>query len=147
MIDNLCVKQIVGNDERQILDLIYSDPVLVKTFLGDKNTISRILTSIYTALIILDDEVIGFVLFVDNERTGKVEIDMGILSDYRNKGYGTMVLKKLKSIIIQEKLDVEIEIKEFNVGAINSVVKNGFVLNRKIEDRNYYVLGKRKKLV
>lgn len=139
------LQRIDFGDEKQVLDMIASDEELKNTFSGGKNTISRLINSIYTALIKKEEESIGFVMLVNNPKTDVNEIDMGILEKYRSKGYGTIALKLLKEIIIQNELQVEVQIKKVNIGAIKSTLNNGFVLAKEDKDHNYYVIGETKK--
>lgn len=141
--EKIYLEKLYGNDEKKILDMIFSDDDLRKTFMGDKNTQSRLINSVYSALIKKEDIDVGFVMLVENMRTNKYEIDMGILKEYRSKGYGTEALKILKGIILNNKLDVEIQIKKVNIGAIKSVLNNGFTLCREDVTCNYYGLNKK----
>lgn len=142
--EEIYLQRLDDNDLTKILDMIYSDEDLKKTFIGEKNTRSRLLNSIYAAIIKKENTDIGFVMLVDNERTNKSEIDMGILKAYRNKGYGTEVLRQLKSIIISNELDIEIQIKKLNMGAIKSVLNNGFVLKSQNQECNYYGIDRKR---
>ena len=134
-------------EQNKIIDLIYKDEVLYETFLEKGNTLGRLSNSAYVAFIKDEDIVVGFVMLVEIPETNTYEVDMGILKDYRKKGYGSIALSLLKDLIKNNKLNVEIQTKKENIGAIKSVLKNGFVLLRQDEECNYYTLeaeGKKK---
>lgn len=139
---NITLKKLKFNEENKVIDLIYQDEELRRTFVGDKNTRSRLANSCYAALIEKDRKTIGFIMIVNNPRTNINEIDMGILTGYRNQGYGTKALGILKNIIIQNDLEVEIQTKKQNISAITSVVYNGFTLVRQDQNHYYYSLPK-----
>ena len=66
---------------------------------------------------------------------------MGILSQYRGKGYGSQALAYLKKIILNSPgLDIEIQTKQVNEAAIRSITKNGFVLSRQDDECFYFKL-------
>lgn len=146
--NNVKLKKLYGNEQKLVLDLIHSDEELVETFSGSRNTVKRMANSGYTALIKQGNTDVGFIMLVWNGRSEKFEIDMGILSQYRGKGYGTQALALLKEIILNnpDKLDVEIQAKQVNEAAIRSIQKNGFVLYREDSECFYFKLpdgGKR----
>ena len=129
-----------GNEQALILRMIESDIDLKNTFGGGKNTQTRIVNSGYSALIRNKEMPVGFVMIVYNERTCKFEIDMGVLKQHRKKGYGTRALDLLKNIITHNELSVEVQTKKNNKAAIQSIIKNGFVLCRSDKIYNYYIL-------
>ena len=132
------LQKINDNDLSIILDMIYSDVKLEDTFGGNRNTQSRIVNSIYSAIIYNDDESIGFIMFVNNDKTSEIEIDMGLLSQYRNKGYGTQALCLLKQIIKNNNIDVRIQVNNDNISAIKTVEKNGFSIVEENENFKFY---------
>ena len=79
-------------------------------------------------------------MIVHNERTGKNEIDLGILSKYRNMGYGTKALELLKNMVYLGNYNIEIQIRKKNTPAIKTVLNNGFVLCRQDKECNYYTV-------
>lgn len=135
------------SEQQKILEMINSDEALKNTFSGDRNTIGRIFNSLYTAIIKDGSKEVGFIMIVYNGRTGKNEIDLGILTKYRNMGYGTKALELLKDIIYLHSLDVEIQIQKKNKPAIKSVLNNGFVLCRQDKECNYYTIKEDSKRV
>ena len=110
------------------------------TFAQDRGIRSRLANSCYTAIVEYDNKDIGFVMIVNNPRTNKNEVDMGILKEYRGKGYGTEALGILKDIIVANELEVEIQTKRKNVAAITSMVYNGFKLVRDDKEHYYYTI-------
>lgn len=142
--DKIYLQRLEFGDETQILDMISKDEELKDTFSGGNNTISRLMNSIYSAIIKKGNQDVGFVMIVNNEKTDTNEIDMGILKQYRSKGYGTEALRILKQIIIENELDIEIQIKKLNIGAIKSVINNGFVLTKEKEECNYYGIERKR---
>ena len=140
--DDVKLQVLAPNEEGIVIEMIYNDETLQETFSGRRNTLSRIANSAYTALIKKRNTIVGFIMLVENVRTGKFEIDMGILEKYRGKGYGSQALDKLKQIILNnsEKLDIEIETKMMNEAAIRSVMRNCFELYRQSHDCYYFRL-------
>ena len=138
--EELILEKIPKGKELDIIDIIKGDSVLESTFGGNSNTLSRIANSKYRAYIKVDNKIVGFVMIVDNNRTNKDEIDMGIVKGYTNKGYGTKVLSIIKKIIIANNLNPEIQVKKINISAIETVLKNNFSLIRNDKDCFYYGL-------
>jgi RimJ/RimL family protein N-acetyltransferase len=142
MEENIKLKRLGFNEEKQVIDLIYSDEELKNTFNRERGIISRLINSCYVAMIEYQNEEIGFVMIVNNQITSKNEIDMGVLKKYRGHGYGTKALGQLKDIIINNDLKVEIQTKINNLAAIKSIVTNGFFLVREDKEYRYYSLPK-----
>lgn len=140
--ENIKLHRLAPNEQGIVLEMIRKDEGLQETFSGSRNTLTRIANSAYTALIKKGKTNVGFIMLVENGRTHKFEIDMGILSQYRGKGYGSQALAQLKNIILNnpEPLDIEIQTKQVNEAAIRSVMKNGFVLYRQDEECLYFKL-------
>lgn len=136
MENNVRLKKLNFNEEIKVIDVINQDEELQNTFSDAIGIESRLVNSCYTALIEKDRKTIGFAMIVNNPRTGKNEVDMGILKEHRGKGYGTEALGILKNIILTNDLEVEIQTKKKNTAAITSIVYNGFTLVR--QDQNYY---------
>ena len=97
--ENVRLSRLEYGQEGQILEMIRNDEELRSTFSGRRNTISRLVHTDYSALIKVGRKNVGFVMLVANDQTGKHEIDMGVLSQYRGKGYGSQALAYLKKII------------------------------------------------
>lgn len=133
---NIRLRKLNYNEETKVIDIINQDEDLQNTFAQDRGIRSRLANSCYTAVIEHDNKEIGFVMIVNNPRTDKNEVDMGILKEHRGKGYGTEALGILKDIIVANELEVEIQTKRKNVAAITSMVYNGFKLVR--DDREHY---------
>lgn len=140
--ENVRLQVLPPNEQGVVLEMIRKDQALQETFSGSRNTITRIANSAYTVLIKKDSTTVGFIMLVENGRTGKFEIDIGIVGKYRGKGYGSQALAQLKQIILNnsKKLDIEIEIKMVNEAAIRSVMKNGFELYRQSDECLYFRL-------
>lgn len=132
-------------EEGVILQMIQKDDGLRETFSGSRNTLTRIVNADYSALIKKGRAVVGFVMLVYNGRTGKHEIDMGILEKYRGMGYGSQALGKLKKKLIGTDFDIDIQTKQVNVAAIKSITKNGFVLYKEDEECYYFKLPEESK--
>jgi len=141
----ITLEKIKYNEENKIIDLIYKDPVLKETFSNHKYITSRILNSIYSAFIKLENETIGFIMIVENKKENINELDIGILKKYTNNGYGTIALNKLKQIILLNKIDIEIKVKKSNISAIKSILKNNFILIKEDNLYNYYSLSEEEK--
>ena len=132
----ITLEKINYEEENKIVDLIYKDPTLKETFSNHKNITSRILNSIYSAFIKLENETIGFIMIVENNKTNTNELDIVILEKYTNNGYGTLALKELKNIILLNKIEIEVQVEKSNICAIKSILNNGFILIK--EDKLYY---------
>lgn len=129
-----------SNGLNQILDIIHSDEQLKDTFGGYENTILRIANASYVAHIKYLNKTVGFVMIVINDRTNTNEVDMGILEGYRKQGIGTKALGLLKEIIIKKNINVQVQIQNVNSAAIQTVLKNGFVLLEANELYSYYTV-------
>jgi len=138
MKNNITIEQMDYNEQHKILDFIHQDEILQKTFGGNKDTRARIARSDYVGLIKNDQVPIGFVLLVQSVINDAHEVDIGIFSKYRNKGYGTAALNELKQIIQNQNIKLELQVKKDNISAIRTAEKNDFLLNRTDENYNYY---------
>lgn len=138
MKENVTLKRLSYNEEEKILDIINNDEILKETFCGEHNTITRILNSSYTGLIQKNDTIIGFIMLVHNPDTNEHELDIGIKSEYRNQGYGTIALSIMKEIITKEQAKVIIQIKNENISAKKMVKKNNFNFVTKDNKYSYY---------
>lgn len=132
------------NSFNKILDMIKTDEGLAATFVGGNNTRSRLVSSSLTAFIQDGNKTVGFIMLVENDKTGKHEVDMGILTKYRNQGYGTEALAIVKDLIVREKVKTEIQIENTNMAMIKTALKNGFVLARQDEKCSYFVVDSKK---
>lgn len=120
----------------KIINFVSEDNLLLKTFGNGKNIKSRLLNSYYACYICLDNVEIGFINVVDVNNV--MEVDLGILSMYRNKGYGTMALRMLRESILCYYRNVIIQTERNNVAANKSIIDNEFRLIKKDEKYNYY---------
>lgn len=139
---NIRLKKLNPEELTKVIDLIYNDEDLRDTFSEEKIFRTRLLYAGYVALIQKDNKNIGFVMVVNNTKTNKNEVDMGILKEYRSKGHGKEALSLLKDIIILNDVEVEIQTKQKNIAAINSIIKNGFILVREDKEHYYYSIPK-----
>lgn len=138
MNDNITLQRLPYNEEKAILDIINSDYILRKTFIGMDNTISRIINSSYIGLIKKDTTTIGFIMLVYNCLNNNHELDIGIMSDYRYQGYGTKALSIMKEIITKENADIIIQVKKENVPATKMIENNNFNLVAHDNRFSYY---------
>lgn len=138
MKSGIILEQLNYDRQHIVLDIIYQDSTLKETFGGGKNTIVRILDSSYIGLIKKESAIVGFIMLVYNYKNNTHEIDMGIISKYRNQEYGAMALNQLNNIIKQQHIDASIQIKKDNLPAIKTVFKNGFVLVKHDNQYCYY---------
>lgn len=133
--------ELVRIDDRELYkvnDFISQDNVLFSTFGQAYFLRKRLLDSCYAAYIMIDDKKIGFINIVD--RFNNLEIDMGILSFYRGKGYGTKALKILKEQVIKDRNNIIIQTKRSNIAAIKSIDSNGFKLIKEDNHYKYYTV-------
>lgn len=145
MNENITLKKLAYDDQIKIIDIINNDKLLKDTFGGMKNTITRIFNSSYVGLIQKDDSTIGFIMLVYNKTNNYHELDIGIINNYRNQGYGTKALNILKNIITKENIDINIQIKKGNISARKIAVKNNFILVKQDSKYIYYSNGKKLK--
>ena len=118
--------------------IINQDSILKETLGGTKDTTSRILNSSYVGLIKKENSIIGFLMLVYDYKNNVHQLDMGIISKYRNQGYGTTALNQLNHIINKDPIDINIQIKKDNLPAIKAVLKNGFILTKQDNKYHYY---------
>lgn len=130
------LRKIENCDLYQIIGIISEDNLLLKTFGIGNNIKSRLLNSCYACYICLNGVRIGFINVVDKNNI--CEVDMGILSMYRNKGYGTMALKMLRESILCYCRNVIIQTERNNIAANKSIIDNEFRLIKKDGKYNYY---------
>lgn len=130
------LRKIENCDLYKILGIISEDNLLLKTFGVGNNIKSRLLNSCYACYIYLDDVRIGFINVVDKNNI--CEVDMGILSMYRGKGYSTKALKKLKENILCYFSEVVIQTEKNNIAANKGIIDNEFKLVRSDKKYNYY---------
>lgn len=130
------LKQIDNREIHKIINLVSEDNLLLKTFGNEKNIKSRLLNSCYACYICLDNVEIGFINVI--ERYNTYEIDMGILSMYRGKGYATKSLNILKETVLCNCDNVIIQTEKSNIAANKSVLHNDFKLIKSDQKYNYY---------
>lgn len=130
------LKQIDNREIHKIINLVSEDNLLLKTFGNGKNIKSRLLNSCYACYIYLDNIKIGFINVIDRYNT--YEIDMGILSMYRGKGYATKSLNILKETVLCNCDNVIIQTEKNNIAANKSVLHNDFKLIKTDQKYNYY---------
>ncbi len=138
---NIRLRRLEFNEETKVIDLINQDEDLKNTFAEERVIRSRLVNSYFVALIEKNYKNIGFIMIINNPRTDKNEIDMGILKEYRGQGFGTEALGMLKEIILDNNLEVEIKTRRKNVAAITSIVYNGFKLVRDDDKYFYYSIS------
>lgn len=130
------LKKIEDCNLYKIIGIISEDNLLLNTFGVGNNIKSRLLNSCYACFIFLNGVRIGFINVV--HKNNIYEVDMGILSMYRNKGYGTMALRMLRKSILCYCRNVIIQTERNNVAANKSIIDNEFKLIRSDKKYNYY---------
>lgn len=132
------VKYITENQDFNILIHLYKQENINCIFSGYRP--DRLLASEYSFLIYLDDVPIGFILCVrELQRKKHLSIDIALLEEYRNNGYGKKALEIFKQIyLLQIPEDLLVEVSKNNVPANN--VKNIFNLQyiETINNSNVY---------
>lgn len=103
--------------------------------------LSRFYSASVIALIKLDNIPIGFLMALSEQTNNMLFLDLGIKSDYRGKGYGTIAKK-----IFLEKYNgpefIFTEVKDTNIGANMSSSKIGTLVYQTEDGRNFYLLNK-----
>lgn len=127
----ISIRSYRSDDYMNLLNL-YNDDEIKDTFNGFRA--DRLIASEYIFMIDLNKKNIGFILLVFKNKN-ELNIDMGILKEYRNKGYGKEVMKQLK-IIINANVDKDIiaEVKKDNINANKTIVNGGFELSKTEND-------------
>ncbi len=126
------------NSEVHWIKKFYYDQSISNTFAGER--IDRLITSVATFIIKKDNEDIGFILIVPEKDF--YNVDMGIITKYQNKGYGSKALGQLKEIIKRWKINnVILEVKVDNISANKSIISNKLKLYKTFNNKNYYVLN------
>ncbi len=86
-----------------------------------------------------DNKMIGFILAVYDENLAEI-ITIDILPDYRNKGYGKLLMKKIEDFSIVKGIDsIFLQVAETNITAINLYKKLNYEIINEIPD--YYSDG------
>lgn len=130
------LNKIDDRELQKILSFIIEDNLLLNTFGVGNNIKSRILNSCYACFVTLDGVDIGFINVVLKNNT--YEIDMGISSMYRGRGYGTKALCLLKNNILKDVSNIIIQTEKVNIAANKSIMNNSFRLIKKDKKYNYY---------
>lgn len=137
---NITLEKLNIGEEQKILDIIYSDENLENTFGTGNNRISRLLNSTYAAIIKNNNIPVGFIMMSIPNQTNTHEIDIGILTQYQRKGYGSEALQLLKEIIINNQIKTSIQVHKCNLPAIKMVTNTGFSLISSNENYLFYTL-------
>lgn len=116
------VKFIAEKEEFNTLVQLYKQENINRTFSGYRP--DRLLASEYSFLIYLDEIPIGFILCVrERMRKNSLSIDMALLEEYRNNGYGKKALEFFRDVyLLQIPEHLIVEIDKENIPANN--VKN-----------------------
>lgn len=134
-------------NDKEYMDLlnIYNDEDIKDTFNGFRT--DRLVASEYIFMIDLNKKNIGFILLVF-ENKNNLSIDMGILKEYRNKGYGKEAMKQLKDIInTSVDKNVYAEVKKDNINANKVITSGGFEFsNTKDNNTNIYKYVKKNRV-
>lgn len=122
--EDVFVKFISEKEDFDILMDLYNKEEINSTFAGYRA--DRLLSSDYSFLIYLDKLPIGFILCVrEYARKNNLSIDMALLKDYRNKGYGRKALEIFRDVFLHQiPDDLIVEVDKFNISA--NAVKNVF---------------------
>lgn len=130
------LRKIDDREIHKIINVILDDNLLSKTFDTENNMRTRLFDSCYACYIYLDNIKIGFINVI--ERYNTYEVDMGILSMYRGKGYATKSLNLLKENVLCSCDNVIIQTEKNNIAANKSILHNDFKLIRTDKKYNYY---------
>ena len=107
-------------------------------FFADK--MSRLYTSAYTALIKVDNKVVGMANLVTEKMDYNfLFLDMVIKPNYRGNGYAKQALEKISKF--NTKAMIIAETKKDNIRANKAIEEIG-ILVTEIEDRNIYLVQK-----
>lgn len=130
------LRKIDDREIYKIINVILDDNLLSKTFDTENNMRTRLFHSCYACYIYLDNIKIGFINVI--ERYNTYEVDMGILSMYRGKGYATKSLNLLKENVLCSCDNVIIQTEKNNIAANKSILHNDFKLIKTDKKYNYY---------
>lgn len=140
--ENIILKQTNWNSQKDYSDL-YS---MMNTEDGIKEIFSdrqdRLMTTAISWLITANSNHIGFINLVEEKAEHNfLFLDMGIIKEYRGKGYGKKFLEEVKQIVEKEKdfPFILMETRKANDNA-NCIGKDIGCFLTEIEDRNIYLL-------
>lgn len=113
----------------------------IKDVFRGKN--DRLNTTSVSWMIEADNKNIGFInLVVEKANYNFLFLDMGIIKDYRGKGYGKKFLKEVQELVEDSDLPyVLMETKKDNINA-NIAAREMTCFITEVEDRNVYLLQK-----
>ena len=116
----------------------------IESSLFDKSTIINGLQNITDNISIkiwklVTTEIIGFIYFYHVKDEVEI-INIGILKEYQNKGYGSIIIREIKKLKLKK---IFLEVSVENTHAINFYLKNGF---KKIGRRKAYYKGNNKRI-
>lgn len=129
----------IGEVACKIRNYMITEPGIREIF---EDKVNRLISSEFSVLIEVNGSEIGFINLVNEICNGVLFLDMGILQNYRNKKYGSLVLQEFLNLI-NIKSAIIAETKEENILANHSILHIGSLVYQK-NGRNYYFLPKEK---
>lgn len=132
----------VSNDYKEQCKILtmMRDEVGIKEVFSDR--IDRLVNSAYSFMIKKGSKDVGFVnLVVEKQDYNFYFLDVGLKKEYRNKGIGTFVLKKMQERSFEKFIILEVKVE--NETANLSIGKVGVKLMEE-DGVNYYLLQKDK---
>lgn len=107
---------------------------LMEIFNIDK---TRLVCSEISFIIRDNNKKIGFILLVKEKPNNILFLDMYILPEYQNKGYGKQALNELCQLITE--INIIAETKKTNITAINAMKNNGELV-LEVNNKKYFYL-------
>lgn len=130
----------VSNDYKEQCKIVtmMKDEEGIRDVFSDR--IDRLVNSVHSFIIRKGNKDIGFVnLVIEKQNYNFYFLDVGLKNQYRNKGIGTSVLKKVQEKEFEK--FIILEVKAENEIANASVSRNGVMVMQKA-GINYYLLQK-----
>ena len=136
--DMPCFWEFCSNEEvsRYLTWKKYEDYDTAKAFFDSKIMTHRDFPNLYL-MILLDETVIGNVHIIERENSA-LQIGIGILPQYWNKGYGTQTLMKVEDYIRSHLEDADVElwadIHQNNDAMRKVLIRNGYYYLKRIDN-------------
>lgn len=93
--------------------------------------------------LIYDNEIIGFAAFYCNDNINKIAFlsQIGVLSNYKYKGYGTILIKKAEELSKSNNMEkMRLEVYDNNLKGISFYKKNGYIFEKKCSENSNYMI-------
>lgn len=93
--------------------------------------------------LLYDNEIIGFAAFYCNDNINKIAFlsQIGVLNNYKSKGYGTFLIKKAEELSKSNNMEkMRLEVYDNNLNGICFYKKNGYIFEKKCSENSNYMI-------